>query len=205
LKYGENERDDEPYYIGVKSATVVLFASFDTLTLALATAMGNTESNVEPPPGAAIPPQPQFEVRLDDARPIYLSNLETTKQKAEDQGQGQEVKPSPPNESGKNTDDVILEEPSHHFGRTALKYGISDLPKACRSNADEERFHDEEVTVRKRATHNAFWLTALNGYSAVKVFVVHLISMESILSIILTVGFTVFTYYNTVRQAIEVI
>jgi hypothetical protein len=162
--------------------------------------MGNTESNVEPLPGAAIPPQPQFEVRIDDAQPIYLPNVETTT-KHEAENQGQEVKTSPPNASG-NIADLILEKPSHHFGQSALNQGISDLHKACRGESDQERFHDEEVAVRKRATHSALWLTALNGYSAIKVFIVHLISMESILGVILSVGFTVFTYYYTVRQAI---
>jgi hypothetical protein len=162
--------------------------------------MGNAESNVEPRPGAAIPPQPQFEVRIEDARIILLPEVETTtKQEAE--SEGLEVKTSTPDASGNNKD-AILEVPSHHFGQTALKHGISDMHEACRGESDKERFHDEEVTVRKRATHGALWLTALNGYSAIKVFIVHLISMESILGIILSVGFTIFTYYYTVSQAI---
>lgn len=84
------------------------------------------------------------------------------------------------------------------FGGTATP-GISDLPQTCRGNTDRGRFEEEEEGVRRRAKHSMLWLAIVNGYSALKVFAVHLISMESMMSIGLSVSLTIFTYYRTVR------
>lgn len=85
------------------------------------------------------------------------------------------------------------------FGGSAQR-GISDLPESCRGNSDRVgRFEEEEEHVRDRAKHSIVWLAVVNGYSALLVFIFHLISLESILSIALSVGLTVYTYYQTVR------
>ena len=89
----------------------------------------------------------------------------------------------------------------HPFGgQVQSQHGISDLPFSCRSTMDRGRFESEERRVRSVATHNCIWLAAVNGYSALLVFVYHLISVESLVSIALSVGLTVFTYYKTVRS-----
>ena len=85
------------------------------------------------------------------------------------------------------------------FGGRA-QHGISDLPESCRGTSDRVgRFKEEEQNVRKNATHSIIWLAAANGYSALLVFAMYLISLESLLSIALSVGLTVYTYYKTVR------
>ena len=86
------------------------------------------------------------------------------------------------------------------FGGSAQN-GISDLPESCRGNSDRVgRFEEEERHVRDRAKHSIAWLAAVNGYSALLVFIFHLISLESMLSIALSVGLTLYTYYQTVRM-----
>lgn len=86
-----------------------------------------------------------------------------------------------------------------NFGTPESQHGISDLPKVCRADsAFTGRFEEEEQTVRRKAKHSELWLAIVNGYSAVLVFAYHLISLESILSIALSVSMTVFTYFKTV-------
>lgn len=88
------------------------------------------------------------------------------------------------------------------FGRGLLQHGESDLPESCRAEtAKFGRYHEEEVRVRKHAKHGKLWLAIVNGYSAVMVFVLHLVSLESLLAIALSVGFTVFTYFKTVSPS----
>lgn len=74
----------------------------------------------------------------------------------------------------------------------------SDLPQSCRPVSDRGRFQEEEEAVRRKAKHSIFWLAIVNGYSALKVFAVHLISLEAMLSIALSVSLTVYVYYKTV-------
>lgn len=60
-----------------------------------------------------------------------------------------------------------------------------------------ESLYAEEVRIRKKAKHNALYLLFINGYSAMTVFFFHLISLESLLSIGLSVGLTIWLYYTT--------
>lgn len=48
-----------------------------------------------------------------------------------------------------------------------------------------------------RFHHNAIWLLFVNGYAAFIVFVQHLITLESLLSILLSISLTVFLYLYT--------
>ncbi|CAB9512076.1 protein Hydra magnipapillata [Seminavis robusta] len=192
--------------------------------------MGNTESNTDPPPGAAFPSSPNYEVRIDDDTPIYINheqkNVDSQNPNtaaAAEKGQEVVATPDTPPQQRDNNDptphmtdasaataagrgsEAIDESEAFganqqqhmRFGKSALKHGISDLPESCRGTSDQGRFEDEEKKVRMEAAHNVAWLTAVNGYSALMVFIVHLISMESMLAILFSVGFTVFTYYRT--------
>ena len=58
-----------------------------------------------------------------------------------------------------------------------------------------------EETVRKEVTRGYLNLFFINGYSAIKVFVFHLISLESIFSIGMSVGFTLLVYFE--RQGVS--
>jgi len=94
----------------------------------------------------------------------------------------------------------------HPFGGSKFQRGISDLPVSCRSKDSFRvgRFQAEEHNVRRLARHNRVWLAAINGYSAVLIFFGHLISIESVLSIALSVGLTCYTYYTVVRKHAKV-
>jgi len=59
-----------------------------------------------------------------------------------------------------------------------------------------EATHALEEKVRKKATHGAVPLFFVNGYSAILVFIFHLISLETMFSIFLSVGFTLLVYYE---------
>lgn len=65
------------------------------------------------------------------------------------------------------------------------------------SRTPSERLYEEEVRARKHAKHNAIYLLVLNTIAAMFVFALHLFSLESLLSIGLSVGFTMFIYYQT--------
>jgi hypothetical protein len=65
------------------------------------------------------------------------------------------------------------------------------------SRTPSERLFEEEVKARKHAKHNALYLLVLNTIAAVIVFALHLFSLESVLSIGLSVGFTMFIYFKT--------
>jgi hypothetical protein len=62
------------------------------------------------------------------------------------------------------------------------------------SRTPSERFFQDEVKARKHAKHNALYLLVLNTIAAVIVFAMHLFSLESLLSIGLSVGFTMLIY-----------
>lgn len=153
--------------------------------------MGNAESN---PTESSYQRQPQFEVKLDDE---VIPAQEPAKPEATEAGQegnclsqemtSKEDLPSP-NESENGHAHMKFGDPRHR---------VSDLPKSCRGDLNSERFQDEEETVRARATHSFVWLAAVNGYAAFLVFIFHLISLESLLSIALSVALTVYTYHAT--------
>lgn len=56
---------------------------------------------------------------------------------------------------------------------------------------------DDEATARKKAASNPFYLLLVNGYAAIFIFVFHLISLEGLVSIGLSVGFTVYVFNIT--------
>ena len=56
---------------------------------------------------------------------------------------------------------------------------------------------DDEVKVREAAMHNVLYLVAVNGYSSLVVFALYLISVETLISIGLSVGMTVYAYHQT--------
>lgn len=84
------------------------------------------------------------------------------------------------------------------------KSSVQDLVKRCqgseegKKNVSEKKIHDElvqdELDVREFAYHNVFHLVLLNGYSSIKVFLFYLISIESLVSIGLSVGLTIYAY-----------
>ena len=56
--------------------------------------------------------------------------------------------------------------------------------------------HQAEETVRSNVTDSVWTLFLINGYSAIKVFLFHLISLETVFSICMSVGFTLLVYYE---------
>lgn len=81
-------------------------------------------------------------------------------------------------EEHKDVDDSELDEP------------------AAANNATTSPWPSKESTVRNRQ-HNAFVLFLVNGYAAFLVLFYHLISYETIFSILLGVSMTLVTYYKT--------
>jgi hypothetical protein len=59
----------------------------------------------------------------------------------------------------------------------------------------------EEDFARKSAAKNPVYLLLVNSYSAVVVFAFHLVSLESWISIVLSVGMTLYTYYKTIDNS----
>jgi hypothetical protein len=89
-------------------------------------------------------------------------------------------------------DDLILENQavaSKRDSRPILRHSTSRTPS--------ERLYEEEVRARKNAKHNALYLLLINEIAAMIVFALHLFSLESLLSIGLSVGFTMLIYFQT--------
>lgn len=59
----------------------------------------------------------------------------------------------------------------------------------------------DEDDVRERAQHNMFYLLLMNTYSTVLIFAGHLISLESLVSIALSVGTSIYLYYRIQHDA----
>lgn len=85
------------------------------------------------------------------------------------------------------------------------KSSVQDLVRLCQGSEEgkdkkraEKEMHDglvqDELEVREYASHNVFQLVLLNGYSSAKVFLFYLISIESLISIGLSVGMTIYAY-----------
>lgn len=53
---------------------------------------------------------------------------------------------------------------------------------------------EKEALARDESRHGAFLLFLINGYAAFRIFILHLISLESIFSIVLSVSLTLLTY-----------
>ena len=150
-----------------------------------------------------------FEVRLDDSVKVVpdsqtiqadpdetIANNNDVAVPANESQEAAEAPPPPATPASCASQPGFL-----RFGATAV-HGVSDLPQSCRGGNDRGRFQEEEQSVRHNAKHGVVWLTIVNGYSALKVFAVHLISMESLLSIALSVSLTVYVYFKTVRSSI---
>jgi hypothetical protein len=83
----------------------------------------------------------------------------------------------------------------------------SEAAVGCAKNSpvpDAEQLKQEELTIRKKNVHGlsstVVYRFIVNLYSAVFVVLVYLISLESLLSITLSVSMTIYTYNNTVRK-----
>lgn len=150
--------------------------------------MGNTESM---PPTGVKNHTPQFEVIEKNDEKIVPQPPPGEPETKEPANEENEVAVPPTPEQTEGSGCLM------RFGGSS-KHGVSDLPESCRGDSFPGRFEDEEEAVRTRATHNTLWLAIVNGYSALLVFVVHLISFESLLSIALSVGMTVYVYNKTV-------
>jgi hypothetical protein len=74
---------------------------------------------------------------------------------------------------------------------------MKDNADARREQAVAASLDIEEKAARKNAAHNSVYLLFVNTYSAIVVFGVHLISLESWISIALSVSMTLYTYYKT--------
>jgi len=70
--------------------------------------------------------------------------------------------------------------------------GLSAVIKASASS-----LKDDELRARRKADYNRFYMVLINSYSAIFVFVFYLISIESLIGIGLSVGFTIYTYQQT--------
>jgi hypothetical protein len=73
------------------------------------------------------------------------------------------------------------------------EHKIDSLPPPVNDEATTS-LADDEASARKKAASNPFYLLLINTYSAVVIFVVHLISLESLVSIGLSVGLTIYAY-----------
>lgn len=69
------------------------------------------------------------------------------------------------------------------------------MPTATENHSDS--LDDQETKLRHDTSHSVLYLAPVNVLSAVVVFVVHLISVETLLSIALSVGLTVWVYTVT--------
>lgn len=82
----------------------------------------------------------------------------------------------------------VMEERKEQKG-----YAFDELNKG---QDNDEALDTREKLVRRRANHNIVWLLCLNLYSTLAVFIAHLISLESVLSVALSVAVTLFLFYN---------
>lgn len=74
------------------------------------------------------------------------------------------------------------------------------VPQLIMSTNEQEArtsLEDDEAAARKKSANNILYLLLINTYSAIFVFVFHLISLESLISIGLSVGLTIYTYNET--------
>ena len=61
----------------------------------------------------------------------------------------------------------------------------------------------KECKVREKAKHNAAWLLLYNSYSTGMVLVFHLITLESVVSVLLGVSLTLYLFYTTTEENIQ--
>ena len=63
--------------------------------------------------------------------------------------------------------------------------------------SNRESLRDKEGSAREESDHNPFYLFLVNGYAAFLVFFFHLLSLEAMFSIVLSVGLTIITFRQT--------
>ena len=61
----------------------------------------------------------------------------------------------------------------------------------------DDSTNEHEAKVRKAAKHSMLYLVPVNGYSSLVVFALYLISFETLISVGLSVGMTVYAYHQT--------
>lgn len=62
---------------------------------------------------------------------------------------------------------------------------------------EERRLREKEREIKIKCQHGMLYLFFIQGYSAVVVFAIHLVSLECLIGISLTVGLTVYVYHRT--------
>lgn len=70
-----------------------------------------------------------------------------------------------------------------------------DAPRSPEANT--ERFDSSEIETLKDTHHNPLFLFVVNNVAAVSVFILHLISLEGVLGLVLSVVLTVLVYNTT--------
>jgi hypothetical protein len=64
-------------------------------------------------------------------------------------------------------------------------------------DAGQKSLREKEASAREESKHSTLFLFIINGYAAFLVFLFHLISLETVFSIILCIVLTIVTYYQT--------
>lgn len=72
--------------------------------------------------------------------------------------------------------------------RTNLKQEEKDI---------DDKLIRDELEARKQASHSVLYLVLMNSYSSLIVFMFYLVSLESLISIGLSVGMTILAYNRT--------
>jgi hypothetical protein len=79
------------------------------------------------------------------------------------------------------------------------KRAVKRLISSCRGSTDDlddAELACDELKVREEALSSVLYLVLVNGYASLVVFAFYLVSIESLISIGLSVGMTVFTYFR---------
>lgn len=83
------------------------------------------------------------------------------------------------------------------MSRAANNNGGGAVQDEPSRDPEVERYKERELEVRRKTSHNIFYLLLVNGYSAAFIFALRLISLEGIFGIGLSVGLTVYAYNAT--------
>lgn len=84
---------------------------------------------------------------------------------------------------------------NHSNADSVMSYGsIENQPVALDEEQSAVFLKKDETIIRDKSKHNIFYLLLINTYSSVRVFTGHLITLESLISVGLSVGFTLFVY-----------
>jgi len=99
---------------------------------------------------------------------------------------------APPSLAVTRDEKSAIHEDEHHVAFTNST--VDGAGKVARTAS--EALFNEEVNARKNAKHNPIFLILINGYSAVTVFALHLISLEGLVSIALCISLTISIYHR---------